>query len=680
MENKTSNLDVKKDCINLIASISLSIVSFVFVAKLISVFYKPDISLIWEKANALLISGMLKTCNPEPLEKTLFILGILAIPGFLFAYYLILKKIIRNKSEYFIHKIWMLICLYTSTIIPLIIFIIMTTQSIYINPNLYFYIYFHHPTANHISIFLFVPCIIILYYLLKNDYPPETKSGNIVTMIFYSICVLFILYISAINIFSIFTSNFHFDSVFYSIVQLFKGIPLGVDGFTNNYGLYPYFLNIIFKIIGLSVLKCSFVFCILIFLSFLLILFFLKNTVNNKLLVFLGFISVVYLPNLSYQVISIRITGNALPYYQYLPIRYIFPCLLLFLGSLYIKSGNKYLYIISSVVCSLALLWNFDTGIVTLLSWILLNLYSEFESKEVGTIFKNSLQHLAKILSIMITTILFFLFVVFIFYGRILDPGSLIHSYFVFSQLSYYMLPMPLLHPWNILALTYITGMGISVRAMIEKDITPWTKNMFLVTIMGTGMLLYYQGRSHDLSLFGPSFYFFILLTLFLDKILFFLKNNKNFIFAFLSILISTVLSLSIVLIIINHKEEYALLNNSLTNIQAPSPEKNIIQTNCDFIKSHTSPSEKIIIFSADEATYFSRIPNASAFDPSFFECYLKTDYDRFERLVSESDIKIFSAENYIFIVDAFSGIMKYLEIVDSNGNMDLLMRKRVKY
>jgi hypothetical protein len=153
-----------------------------------------------------------------------------------------------------------------------------------------------------ISPIVFVPLIIILYILLRLDYPPNKNLSKVITTLFDIFCLLLSVYIGVIYVCSIDTRSLrslHFETVFYSVVQLYKGVPLGVDDFTNSYGLYPYFLNIIFKIIGLGVLKYSIVFCILIALSYLLILFFLKNTVNNKFLVFLGITSVIYLPNLS---------------------------------------------------------------------------------------------------------------------------------------------------------------------------------------------------------------------------------------------------------------------------------------------------------------------------------------------------------------------------------------------
>lgn len=675
MRNKLSNIEIKKDCINFVLSISLAIISYIFLAKVISQFYNPDTSLIIIKSMMILIPSLISSCLPEPLERNLFIAGIVLIPVFLFVYYSFFNKLLKNKDANLINNIWIFICIYILTILPLFIFMVLNAASVYLPPYSYLQLYILNSVLDkNVSLFVYVPFIIISYILLKINFSPENKPFKIITILLDIFCLLLIAYMATLYVFSIYTTSANFESVFYSIVQLFKGTPLGVDGFTNTYGLYPYFLNIIFKITGLSVLKCSIVFCILIALSFLLIFFFLKNTVENKFLIFLGFTSVVFLPNLSGQLFLVHLFGRVEPYYAYLPIRYLSPCLLLFVSSLYIKSKNRNFYIISSIICSLSLLWNFDTGIITTISWMLFNFYSEFEQHNIRNISRNILWHILKISAIMIITILFFYLCVFIFYGRVLNLGILIQTLNVFSELGFNMLPMPLIHPWNILALTYITGMGISIRAIIEKNITPWTENVFLVTIMGTGMLLYYQGRSHDGSFWGPSFYFFILLTLFLDKIFYFLRDNRNILLQFISILLASILSLSVILIFINNGKEISILKDSIKNVQSDSELKKAVEMNCDFIRRHADPSEKIIIFSRNSGIYFSKIPNISAFNPGLIDLFLQSDYERLEKVIADSDIKIFADNSEE--LNRVAGIFRNLVIIDHNDYMMFIKKK----
>ena len=38
-------------------------------------------------------------------------------------------------------------------------------------------------------------------------------------------------------------SAWNFNAIFYSMVQVYKGIPLYINGFTNIYGMYPIFFE-----------------------------------------------------------------------------------------------------------------------------------------------------------------------------------------------------------------------------------------------------------------------------------------------------------------------------------------------------------------------------------------------------------------------------------------------------
>jgi hypothetical protein len=123
----------------------------------------------------------------------------------------------------------------------------------------------------------------------------------------------------------------------------------------------------------------------------------------------------------------------------------------------------------------------------------------------------------------------------------------------------------------------------------------------------------------------------------------------------------------------INIQDLYSILENSIKNVQVESPEQIRIEKNCDFIRKHASPSEKIIIFSGWSGIYFSKIPNISAFHPDITELYLQSDYERLEKMIKESDVKVFAEEFNALI--RIEGIVKTLAIADRNEHMFLLKK-----
>jgi hypothetical protein len=72
------------------------------------------------------------------------------------------------------------------------------------------------------------------------------------------VLIFFFQWFDEYKLFSIIYPH-HFNSIFDANVQLYLGRPLLCRGLTHQYGLYPYFLEPLFRIIGLSVVSFSFV-------------------------------------------------------------------------------------------------------------------------------------------------------------------------------------------------------------------------------------------------------------------------------------------------------------------------------------------------------------------------------------------------------------------------------------
>jgi hypothetical protein len=121
----------------------------------------------------------------------------------------------------------------------------------------------------------------------------------------------------------------------------------------------------------------------------------------------------------------------------------------------------------------------------------------------------------------------------------------------------------------------------------------------------------------------------------------------------------------------LNVKNMIYLLKDSIRNVQVESPEKTRIEKNCDFIRQHAGPSEKIIILSGWSGIYFSKIPNISALHPDITELYLNSDYHRLQKIIEESDVKIFV--EYFNALSRIEGILETLTAIDDNDYMILL-------
>jgi len=670
--HKDTNTHIKRELVKMGLSIILSFISYLFIAALIVIFYHPNIDEIFQLANRLTIVGNI--INPEPVEKLLYMLWLLTLPVFLFIFYFLFNKRLSDKTidpKFSKYPIWASLIL-MSFLIALFSLLPITP---YANSSC-FTIYFQNIFPNYPFLsgnsFLIVSIIIsfliynYLLYKTNKDIFTSERARNIINLLFntfYSLIIIFSFIISMISFPPPWEVG-HFNTVFYSMVQVFNGIPMLINGFTNTYGLYPHFLNPIFKLIGLNTLNFSLLMGLLLVYSYIMILFFLKNAVNNKLLMFMGFSSFVFMGHLCSQL------PGAYPvhYFQYIPIRYVFPCTLLFLSVLYIKNRSALLYYASFVIYSIAVLWNPDTGIITILSWFFLLCYLEMKNKNRYIALRNILFHGTMLLFIFFATLFVYSMLIYLFYGGFPDIPQLFSTIPLFYSLGYFMLPMPIFHAWNLVLLAYAVGLMIAISSIINNKTSDRSALILLVSMVGIGAFTNYQGRSHDVCLIGPWCYLFLLLTLFADNLLIVLKKDNVILLKIILLLIISILTFSPISLVTYSKKMIDLSAYSITSINKTT--KDQISENITFIKRHSRSGERIIILSmAYQGVYYNCTNTVSAFNPGFMDMFYKNDHDRLVDLIVKRSPKIFFATSDYFDNTIISLLDKHKKI-DSNGSM----------
>ncbi|WP_152609938.1 hypothetical protein [Geobacter sp. OR-1] len=102
-------------------------------------------------------------------------------------------------------------------------------------------------------------------------------------------------------------------------------------------------------------------------------------------------------------------------------------------------------------------------------------------------------------------------------YGNLPDYASFIDYQKIFYRYGYAMLPMKLFGPWNLVIGVYLAGILYSIAAMTGRngESSLQGTTVFHLSILGTGLFAYYQGRSHDLNLAMACYPAVIILTIF---------------------------------------------------------------------------------------------------------------------------------------------------------------------
>ena len=324
----------------------------------------------------------------------------------------------------------------------------------------------------------------------KNAYfQPSKKFWHAAFMLFGLCIALFLTFsfrIISLPMEQSITYN-HVDAIFYSISQVIGGKTLLID-LPAQYGLYAEFLKPLFFITGLSLFKFTVIMGLLqiVALSFLFLT--ILKIIKNKFIILISIMTLSFMTYYTYH----QLHGTFDPYYQYYPIRFLFPAIAIFLFSCLLKNFS---------FKNVLLLWNFDSGIPVWGAFIGFLIFMLLFPR------KNLSRPIAlKMLLINITTVA----VVFlIFFGylslkahTIVDLSQYLKYQHIFYVTGFAMLPIArgFAH-WQIIVGIYLLGLTIPLYSWIKGYHSSRHDMLFYLSILGFGLFSYYTGRSHPLTL-----------------------------------------------------------------------------------------------------------------------------------------------------------------------------------
>lgn len=653
-------------------SIILSIVVFFFVAVAIYNFYQPDIEAILKPIREI---SVVNSFAPEPVEKAIYLSSLFILPLALFFFIMWLKRTIEALSDRIITPLYHFSVFSSLAIVLYMIYLALNgwagpDQPLY-QTNYEFY--FDSSFINHypmIYAFILFPLVLYGVFISQRFWGQKNHIYswlfNIGSFLFggYLLALVFLINIFNLNFINnspVFTV--HFDSFFYSISQVFTGKTLLVD-FNNLYGLYPHFLEPIFRLIGFNMLKFSIVMAVLLTTSFLLLFLFMIKVVKNILLVIMGFATIIYWEYLLGKIVTQDF------YFQFTPLRMIFPCIMLYLAAVYFGNKNKILYYLSFPVLSIGVLWNLDVGGITYASWILALCFMELSDRDIGDykmIAGKCLRHIVNAAIILLFVVMAFTLFAFIRSGQLPNLSQFIIYQKFFYNSGYFMMPMPLFHPWNLVALIYLVGLAYSFINLLRRDNYYRNIIVFLLSILGAGMFVYYQGRSHSWNLLGIAYPAVILLVVFAEDLIngikeYGIKKYQNLIFV---MIIMYFLSFSIFSVIENSPAIYNIINKRISAVNDNSSDT---KKNLDFIRRYTVPGEKIFILSGNEGVYYAESHTCAIINTiEFRNIFFKTEIDQLSQfLLNNRDVKVF-CDLKIAEIPGFYHLKGIFDIINQN-------------
>lgn len=688
--------DFRQEAMVWILSMLGAVIMYGLIAYIIKSVYNPDTKAMIDEAKKLLISP--EASRPEPVEAMLFRAAVVVLPLGLLGFYAVLskKQQVRDMAG---KPVFMALTGIVAVLLVAMIYYDFAAQNPFVkdggdipqnsrdfigfsNFDFYFDGLFLGTNVMMYA-FVLVPLMACLFFFgLKKLRWEESKMFRTGTnVVGYGVWGLLLLACVAMSVFSFpytFENKYNFNAVYYPMTQVYAGSPLLVDGFTNTYGLYPQFLNPVFQVIGLNVYKFTMVMAILLGLSFLLNMYSAKKFVNNSIILFLGMLAVVYFPFVEFKL------GQAFDCnFAVYPIRYIIPSVLIFLTTLYLQKRSKLIYWITTVVMAFLVLWNPELGMVCYLAWLAVNIFTDLRDAEGKLNIKGVLMHVGGIAVVVVAVFFIYKFLIQAIYGLSPDLGALFGTILIFGKVGFNLLPMQLVHPWNIMAIILLLGFMYSISKWYNKAVDAKASMIFLVSVLGLGYFFYFQGRSHDWQLAQSSGMTFLLLMLLADELWSKLKEHSVLALNAFFVLFLLIVSFPLFEMLYNTDK----IKEMVYQEDAKSKEEQDMKrfdNNVAFINKNSQPHEKIhmIVPMQYQGLYFDGGKRVAAYNPGEMDLFLNSDITRFENNLINSAANIFIEPSlcpYPFLARPSATIAATYEYKAVNQTMAMLSKRKTK-
>ncbi len=687
----TASEAISYELVLILLSLFSSICVYLVSLLVLYAWYHPSVADLIDQAKRITFK---LAFHPEPVESMRFKLAVFVTLPCLWLFYRLYHRFVGLRKWAIASSSWALTLIAAG--VPLLTYAAFTAHNPFgkawgqtpqatpdYTASTNFEYYFSHLFLGRYLVLyalVIVPVISYLIYSSARQQKPEVpqifiKIMQILSYLFIGSLITAIALMNTYHFPYTFQNKYDFNSVYYSMTQVYAGVPMLVNGFSNTYGLYPHFLNLLFQLTGLSVFKFSLVMALLAAFCLLLNYFVLSRWVANKAILFLGFFSTVFLPYLNF-----KLTSAFDSYFAFYPIRYIAPITLLSLATIYFNNRKSGLYWFINFFVALSVLWNPEMGIVSLLAWLATNIYTDCYDKNGAFAPKRIALLVVSTIGVLLLVMVGYCWVIFWAYGSWPDLHLLFAFLLLFGKYGFGLLAMPMLHPWVISALIIACGFMLAISKFCRKKVAPRDTIVFMLAVLSVGFFAYYQGRSHNAVFASSTGMVFLLLTILGDRLWAVVKK--------VHIPALHILFVSFLFMISFSVFEVAYSAGRIQSLVCQSKEKKNqvalqqrIEDNELFINAHSRPHEKILVFSAEHypGLYFNGNQRRSAFNPGEEDLFLKSDVARMLSLIKDSSFAIFlepASFNTVYTHAVYRNIASSYKVTAENGSLIQLQKQ----
>jgi len=383
-----------------------------------------------------------------------------------------------------------------------------------------------------------------------------------------------------------YASSYHFNALYASVVSANQGRVLTVDTL-NQYGLYAQLLQPVFKLTGLSVTSFTAVIGGLTAVSYVAVWTGLVRVTRNPWVALFGLLALVFFNWL------LPLEVSSLDwYFQYRPLRILFPMLSFAAAVQYHHRPSRWLYWVSLIGLGVGVLWNLDAGLPALVAWVggrgLTAVARQGRWAAVRTIALDGAAAVAACGAVLAG----YVAAVYFSSGAVPDFRQMILFQKTFYVTGLAMLPMPMPGTWVLVGLVYLSGFVFAIRSALAGDASPRAHAAFVLSLLGIALFSYYQGRSHPAVLLSAAWPAVPLAAVLLDELAARPKQLVRPLHLAAAALIVWTLAIGA-----------GSLPFRMTDLQAvlaveKGKQEHPVTRAVEFIRQHTEPGEEVLIFS----------------------------------------------------------------------------------
>lgn len=428
----------------------------------------------------------------------------------LFGFLLMIKKvpmsIIKRTQSFFVKK-------KTHTIISLLtyLFILVVFFVGESSGNLYsVYTYYKMPVPFFCMFTLMMALWYCVSHLILRMKRRNTFFRMVISVLFLIVCSFFLYDANPLQ--DMGGGAYHIEAYIHSILMVCGQTPYS-RSVTGIYGHYGLLLYIPVKILSFFTSELNaIIICVTIvgLATYLCCLILLDKLVKNDIIFAVG--------SLAFGILSFLSPGN---YYQLFPHRVLFQAIILLYCFSYFQKhyNSKLKVIIGYAIVALSIVWNLETGIICLATWVLCSLVVDICRKKVSPIFSVMINLWLGVLSVLLAYIIVNICNI-ILGGEWIDISTFIYpigsNEYNIVELLQVQLDLPLSNYFMAIALflsvfTYVLGNMYDGRVSLNRVM------LVCFSCMGLGVIVYYINRPVHGNLYIVMVPLIMCLTLIVD-------------------------------------------------------------------------------------------------------------------------------------------------------------------